>query len=64
MPWNKGVKVVCSGLEAGEVVWLNSDSKGDDVDLAESLVNFDLDPDWEGEDGDVHNSKAKNSESD
>ena len=53
MPQIKGGKVVYSGLEGGEMVCVNSDSKGDDVDLAEELVNLDLDSDWEGEDGDV-----------
>ena len=42
-----------SGLEAGEEVCMKSDSKGDDVDLAEESVNLDLDSDWGGEDGDV-----------
>ena len=46
------------------MVCMNSDSEGDDVDLAEELVNLDLDSDWEGEDGDVQNSKDNNSESD
>ena len=34
-----------SGLEAGKMVCMNSDSEGDDVDIAEELVNLDLD--WE-----------------
>ena len=52
------------GLEVGEMVWMNSDSKGDDVNLAEELVNLDLDSDCKEEDGDVQNSKDSNSESD
>ena len=39
-----------SGVEAGQLVCMNSDSEGDDVDLAEELVNLDLDSDWKGED--------------
>ena len=27
---------------------MNSDSEGDDIDLAEEFVNSDLDSDWEG----------------
>ena len=46
------------------MVCMNSDSKGDDVDLAEKLVNLDLDSNWEGEDGEVQNSEDNNSESD
>ena len=46
-----------SRLEAGEMVCMNSDSKGDDLDLTEELVNLDLDSDQEGEDGDVQSSK-------
>ena len=38
---------------------MNSDSEGDGADLAEELVNLDLDSDWEREDGDVHDSKDK-----
>ena len=53
-----------SGLEADEMVCMNSDSKGDNVDLAEELVNLDLDSDWIGEEGDEHSSEANNSESD
>ena len=64
MPQIKGGKVVYSGLEEGEMVCMNSDSEGHDVDFAEELVNLDLDSDWEGEDGDVQNSKDNNSESD
>ena len=48
MPWIKGGKVVYSGLEAGEMVCMSSDSEGDDVDLAEELLNLDLDSDLEG----------------
>ena len=47
MTWIKGQKVGYSGLEAGKMVCMNSDSEGDDVDLAEELVNIDLDSDWE-----------------
>ena len=54
---------MCSGLEAGEVVCMNSVSEGDDVDLAEEIVSSDLDSDLEGEDGDVPNSKDNNSKS-
>ena len=46
------------------MVSMNSDSEGDDVDLAENFFSLDLDSDWEGEDGDVQNSEANNSESD
>ena len=53
-----------SGLEAGKMVCMNSDSEGDDVDLAEELVSLDLDSDWKGEDGDVQNSEDNNSDSD
>ena len=53
-----------NGVEAGEMVCMNSDSKGDDVDLAEELVSLGLDADWEGEDGDIQNSEENNSESD
>ena len=53
-----------SGLEAGEIVCVNSHNDGDDVDLAEEFINSDLDSDWEGEDGDVQNSEDNNSESD
>ena len=60
----KGGKVVYIGLEAGEKVCMNSDSKGDDVDLTEELVNLYLDSDLEGEDGDVQSSEDTNSESD
>ena len=42
MPRIKGGKVVHCGLEAREMVCMNSDSKrGDDVDLAKELVNLD-----------------------
>ena len=64
MPQIKGEKLVYSGLEAEKMVCMNSDSAGDDVDLAEELVNLDLDSDWEGEDGDIENSDASNFESD
>ena len=47
----KGGKVVYNGLEDGKMVYMNSDSKGDDVDLAEEFVSLYLDSDWEGEDG-------------
>ena len=47
-----------SGLEAGEMVCMNSDSGGDDVDLAEELVSSDLDSDWQAEDEDVQNSEG------
>ena len=53
-----------SSLETGEMVCINSESEGDDVDLAEEFVSLDLDTDWEGEDGDVPNSEDNNSESD
>ena len=42
---------------------MNSDSKENDVDLAEDLVNLDLDSDWVEEDEDVQNSGDNNSES-
>ena len=45
MPQIKGGKVVYNGLEAGEMVCMNSDSEGDDVDLAEEFVSLDLDSD-------------------
>ena len=64
MPWNKGGKLVYSGLEAGEMGFMNIDSEGDVVDLAEELVNLDLDSNWKGEDGDVQNSEDNNSKSD
>ena len=51
-----------NGLEYGETVCMNSDSKGDDVNLAEEICQ--LDSDWEGEDGDGQNSEDNNSESD
>ena len=38
--------------------------EGDDVDIAEEFVSLDVDSDWEGEDGDVQNSKDNNSVSD
>ena len=60
----KGEKVVYSGLKAGEMVSMNSDSEAGDTDLTEELVNLDLDSDWEGEDGDEQNSKENNSECD
>ena len=56
MPWIKGIKVVYSGLQAGEMVCINSDSEGDNVDLAEEFVSLDLDSDVEGEDRDLQNS--------
>ena len=43
---------------------MNSDSEGDDVELAEALVSLDLDSDWEAEDGDVQNSEDNYFESD
>ena len=43
----KDRKVVYSGSEAGEMVCVNSDSEGDDVDLAKEFVYLDLDSDWE-----------------
>ena len=46
-----------SGLEAGEMVCVNSDSEGEYVDLAEELVNLDLNSDWEREDATVQNKK-------
>ena len=39
MPQIKVGKVVCSGLEAGELVYMNSDNEGNDVDLAEEFAN-------------------------
>ena len=53
-----------SGLEAREMVCMNSDIEGDDVDLAEEFVSLDLDSDWKGKDGEVPNSGDNNSESD
>ena len=44
-PQIKGRKVVYSGLEAGKMVCMNSDSEGDDVDLSEELVSLDIDSD-------------------
>ena len=41
-----------SGLEAREMICMNGDSEGDDVDLAEEFVSLDFDWDWE-EDWDV-----------
>ena len=35
-----------SALEAGEMVCMNSDSKGDDVGLAEEFLSLDSDSDW------------------
>ena len=52
------------GLEAGEMICMNSDSEGDDEELAEEFVNSDLGSDLEGEDGDVQHSEDNNSESD
>ena len=39
------------------MVCINSDSEGDDVDLAEELVYLDLDSHWEGKERDVQNSE-------
>ena len=38
MPQITGGKVLCSHLEAGEMVCMNSNGEGDDVHLAEELV--------------------------
>ena len=59
MPQIEGGKVVYSGLEAGDMVCMNSDSEGDNVNLAEEFVSLDLDSEWVGEDGDVKNSEAQ-----
>ena len=64
MLWSKGGKVVYSGKEAGEMVCMNSDSEGDDLDLAEELVSLDWDSDWEGVDEDIQNSEDNNTEGD
>ena len=46
------------------MVCIHSDSKEDDVDIAEELVSLDLNSDWKGEDQDVQNIKDNNFESD
>ena len=45
MPKRKGGKVLYNATEAGEMIWMNSDSEGDNIDLGEDLEHLQMDSD-------------------
>ena len=60
---SKGGKIVYSSIEAEEIICMDSDSKGNDIDLADEFENLHIDPDWEGDDAYVKSSKVNHFES-
>ena len=54
MPQIRGNKTICSSQEESQLIFMNSDSEGDDVDLAENCEqDSEKDSEWEADEEDV-----------
>ena len=57
MPKRKGSKLVYSSQEATQLIFMNSESEGEDIDLGEEIDGAsNLDSDWEAEEEDTESS--------
>ena len=61
MPRKRGDKITYSSLEASQLIFMDSESEGEDIHLAEDLdlEDTDLDSDFEPDEQDADSDKPK-----